>query len=69
VVSFVSERSEFAGLMRMTWSFDPVEQGTEVTVRCEDVPEGIRAEDHEAGLASTLANLATFTESQSGAVP
>jgi len=33
-----------------------------VTVRCEDVPAGIRPEDHQAGLASTLNNLAEFVE-------
>lgn len=37
-------------------------EGTEVTIVCEDVPEGIRQEDHEAGLNSTLENLAVFTE-------
>lgn len=34
-----------------------------MTVRCEDVPAGIRAEDHAAGLQSTLDNLAAFVES------
>lgn len=62
VVNFDSENPEFAGLMKMTWSFVPVTQGTEVVVRCENVPEGIRPEDHEAGLRSSLGNLADFNE-------
>ncbi|MEX0618818.1 MAG: SRPBCC domain-containing protein [Pseudohongiellaceae bacterium] len=61
-VTFNSESAEFAGEMRITWVFDEVDQGANVTVLCEDVPEGIRAEDHEAGLTSTLRNLAAFTE-------
>jgi hypothetical protein len=61
-VDFESEKPEFAGSMTMTWSFAAVDQGTEVTVRCENVPEGIRPGDHEAGLTSTLENLAGFTE-------
>lgn len=60
VVGFDSEKAEFAGSMKMTWSFEPVGEDTEVTVRCENVPAGIRQEDHEAGLASTLDNLARF---------
>ena len=61
-VTFDSENSEFSGVMKITWDFAAVRQGTEVTVRCENVPVGIRPEDHEAGLMSTLENLARFTE-------
>jgi len=38
--------------------------GTEVTIGAFDVPPGISAEDHARGIASTLANLAAFLESQ-----
>lgn len=61
-VEFESEDPAFAGLMTMTWTLTAVPGGTEVTVLCEDVPEGIRQEDHEAGIRSTLDNLAAFTE-------
>ena len=63
-VMFESDDPRFAGVMRMTWTFSPVASGTEVTVRAEDVPEGIRPEDHVAGLASTLENLAGFMASR-----
>jgi hypothetical protein len=33
-----------------------------IAIRCENVPEGIRKEDHDAGLKSSLDNLAAFTE-------
>jgi uncharacterized protein YndB with AHSA1/START domain len=61
-VTFDSKDPAFSGVMKMTWSFDPVGQGTEVSVRCENVPPGIRPEDHQAALVSTLDNLARFTE-------
>lgn len=62
VVNFNSEDPAFAGEMKITWTFEEVEWGTGVTVCCENVPVGIRPEDHEAGLTSTLENLAVFTE-------
>lgn len=61
-VSFQSDDPAFAGAMTMTWRLTPVPDGTEVAIICENVPPGIRAEDHDAGLRSTLANLAAFTE-------
>ncbi len=61
-VRFDSEEPEFAGSMKITWLFKAVDQGTKVTVRCENVPEGIRPEDHEAGLTSTLQNLTEFAK-------
>ncbi|MEM8531375.1 MAG: SRPBCC domain-containing protein [Chloroflexota bacterium] len=61
-VSFASDDPLFADTMRMTWTFEPSNGGTCVTVRAENVPEGIRPEEHHAGLDSTLANLTRFTE-------
>lgn len=60
----MSDDPSFAGKMTMTWTLAAVQEGTEVTVVCEEVPEGIRREDHDAGLRSTLKNLAAFTESE-----
>lgn len=61
-VGFVSDDPAFAGTMTMTWRFKEVRDGTEVTILCENVPAGIRQEDHDAGLRSTLENLARFVE-------
>ncbi|SFT43869.1 Uncharacterized conserved protein YndB, AHSA1/START domain [Mesorhizobium sp. YR577] len=60
IVTFESDDPAFAGEMKMTWSLRPVAGGTEVSIVCENVPEGISAEDHAAGLSSTLDNLAEF---------
>lgn len=59
-IVFDSEDPAFAEAMIMTWHLDEVPDGTKVTIVCENVPEGIRQEDHEAGMSSTLANLAAF---------
>lgn len=63
-VTFESADPAFFGVMRMTWTFEPELAGTRVTVRAENVPEGIRPEVHEAGLNSSLENLAGFTEGE-----
>lgn len=59
-VEFESDDPAYAGTMRMTWTLEPVEGGTRVEIRAEDVPPGISAEDHAAGLASSLRNLADY---------
>ena len=59
---FESDDPALAGTMTMTWSISDVEGGTLVDVRADDVPAGISAEDHAAGLASSLTNLAAYLE-------
>lgn len=61
-IEFPSDDPAYAGRMKMTWSLTPVEGGTEVSIVCENVPEGIRQEDHQVGLNSSLENLAAFCE-------
>lgn len=61
-VDFVSDDPAFAGTMTMTWQVTAVSGGTRVDITAEDVPDGISAEDHAAGLASSLANLASYVE-------
>lgn len=60
--TFDSDDPALAGEMIMTWSLDPVADGTRVTILCENVPAAIRKEDHDEGLASSLANLAAYVE-------
>lgn len=57
-VVFDSEDESFAGTMTMTWSLSEARDGTRVEIRADDVPPGISAEDHQAGLDASLANLA-----------
>src|SRR5689334_21600635 len=59
-VDFVSDDPAYAGTMTMTWQVTPVEEGTLVDIIAEDVPDGISADDHAAGLASSLAQLAAY---------
>jgi uncharacterized protein YndB with AHSA1/START domain len=59
-VDFVSDDPAFAGTMTMTWEVASVEGGTRVEIRADDVPAAISAEDHAAGLASSLRNLAAY---------
>lgn len=60
--AFVSDDPAFAGVMTMTWQLAALPEGTEITITCENVPDGITVEDHELGLTSTLENLAAFIE-------
>jgi uncharacterized protein YndB with AHSA1/START domain len=59
-VDFVSDDPRFAGTMTMTWAVTEVADGTRVDIRADDVPDGISAEDHAAGLRSSLDNLAAY---------
>jgi len=61
-VDFVADDPAYAGTMTMTWEVSAVDGGTRVDIRADDVPAGISAADHAAGLASSLANLATYVE-------
>ena len=61
-VEFESDDPAFAGTMTVTTTLTPVDDGTEVTIICDDVPEGIGEGDHQAGIASSLEKLARFTE-------
>lgn len=65
-VEFESDDPQFSGTMRQVWTFEPSEGGTEVVITCTNVPEGITAEAHAAGLDSALANLVAFAERDAG---
>ena len=59
-VTFDSSDPRFGGTMRMTWRIEPSGGRTRVTVSATDVPVGIGHAEHEAGLTSSLANLAAY---------
>jgi uncharacterized protein YndB with AHSA1/START domain len=61
-VDFVSGDPAYAGTMIMTWAVAAAGAGTRASIVAEDVPDGISAEDHAAGLSSSLANLAAYVE-------
>jgi uncharacterized protein YndB with AHSA1/START domain len=66
-VDFVSDDPAFASTMTMTWEVAVAGAGTRVDIRADDVPAGISPDDHAAGLASSLANLATYLAHDDGA--
>lgn len=66
VVTFESDDPAFSGEMTITTTFTPQAGGTMVSVECKDVPPGITAEDHQAGIASSLSNLARFASGRGG---
>lgn len=57
-VDFVSEDPAMSGTMTMTWTVASRDGGTQVEFRADGVPDGITAEDHAAGMESSLQNLA-----------
>ena len=57
---FTSDDPAFAGTMTLSWMLTDVEGRTRVDIRADDVPEGISATDHVAGLNSSLDNLARY---------
>ncbi|MCK1794797.1 SRPBCC domain-containing protein [Streptomyces sp. XM4193] len=57
-IDFVSDDPAYSGTMTMTWELTPGDGGTLMEIRAEDVPSGISAEDHAAGLSSSLSHLA-----------
>ena len=67
-INFTSDDPAFAGTMTMTWEVESLDgelqhadgHKTRVTIRAEDVPDGISAAEHAVGLASSLANLAAY---------
>ena len=61
-IEFVSEDPAFHGTMTMTWEVTAVDARSRVDIRAEDVPDGINAADHAAGLSSSLDNLAAYVE-------
>ena len=61
-IDFVSDDPAFRGTMRMITTLTSDGNGTQVRIEAHDVPSGIRREDHEAGIASSLLNLARHVE-------
>jgi uncharacterized protein YndB with AHSA1/START domain len=61
-VDFESDDPAFAGTMMMTWSVVAVADGSRVEFRADNVPDGISADDHAAGLNASLDQLAALLE-------
>ncbi len=59
---FETDDPSMAGEMRTTITFEAVHDGTEVTVRQEEIPEAIPSEDAMAGWTDSLGKLAHLVE-------
>lgn len=59
-VHFVSDDPAYGGTMTMRWELTTVDEGTRVDVTADGVPDAVSADDHAAGMASSLANLAAY---------
>ena len=62
-VDFESDDPAYHGTMTMTWELTETADGTRVEIRAENVPSGVSAEDHAAGLDSSLSQLAGYLTS------
>jgi len=62
VVQFESDDPAYADEMTVTTTLEPVGEDTKVTFICNNVPRGIKSEDHQQGINSTLDNLAAYAE-------
>jgi uncharacterized protein YndB with AHSA1/START domain len=60
VAEFESTDPSFVGKMIVTTRLVPKHSATEVTIRCDAIPPGIRLEDNEAGCRASLEMLAAF---------
>jgi len=61
-IEFEAHDSGFAGEMKMTMRLADAEDGTDVTILCENLPAGIRPEDNETGTRQSLQKLAALLE-------
>lgn len=59
-IDFVSDDPAFAGTMLMVWTIAAEDTGSKVTITCQNVPPGIKKEDHDIGLNASLENLSSY---------
>jgi uncharacterized protein YndB with AHSA1/START domain len=62
LVDFETDDTDLTGTMTMTWALTTEAGGTRVTITADDVPDGIDPADHDAGLRSSLDQLAAYVE-------
>ena len=61
-IAFESDDPAYAGTMTLTTSFEDVPGGTNLTMKFDGLPPGIRPEDNETGTRQSLAKLAALIE-------
>ena len=61
-IAFESDDPTYAGVMTLTTSFEDVPGGTNITMKFDGLPPGIRPEDNETGTRQSLWKLAALVE-------
>ena len=61
-ITFDSGDAAFSGEMIMVVTLDAADGGTLVTIAFQDIPQGIRPADNEAGTQESLEKLARYVE-------
>jgi uncharacterized protein YndB with AHSA1/START domain len=61
-LAFETDDPGLAGEMTMTWTLREVEDGTEVEVLHEGLPDAVPAQDNETGTRMSLTKLAAYVE-------
>ena len=59
-VDFVSDNPDYAGAMVMRWEVTKRDGGTLVEITADNVPDAVSAQDHAAGIESSLQRLADY---------
>lgn len=62
IIAFETDDPGYAGAMTLTTSFEDVPGGTNVTMKFDGLPPGIRPEDNETGVRQSLYKLAALVE-------
>ncbi|MER6985159.1 SRPBCC family protein [Streptomyces carpinensis] len=66
VIEFESDDDALGGTMTMTTSLTEVQDGTEVVIRHEGIPDAVPRQDNELGTRMALDNLARLVEGAQG---
>ena len=63
---FESTDPSLAGEMMVRTTLVPQDNGTRVSITCEDIPRGVKLEDNEAGCRASLQKLASYLAAERG---
>ena len=59
-VDFVSDNPDYNGTMTMRWEVTHTDGGTLVKITANNVPDAVSAQDHAAGMNSSLKQLSDY---------
>jgi uncharacterized protein YndB with AHSA1/START domain len=68
-VNFVSDDPDYDGAMTMRWEVTDTDRGTLVEITADNVPDAVSAQDHAAGMNSSLQKLSDYVVKSGQASP